>query len=75
MLKQTSLILLCAMPMLANAASCKDFRTQAAAQSWYEQAKKAGKTGWKNLDRDRDGRACDCNIGGNGKNCPNHKKK
>lgn len=53
------------------AVSCKSFKTQAQAQKYY-QAKKAG---WKKLDRDRDGYACDCNAGGNGKRCPNKKKK
>lgn len=41
--------------------SCKDFATQKAAQKWYEQRKKAGQTGWKALDRDRDGIACENN--------------
>ncbi|ERL56160.1 excalibur calcium-binding domain-containing protein [Psychrobacter aquaticus] len=57
-------------PALAKAKSCKDFKTQQEAQVYYETRKKAGQTGWKNLDRDKDGRACDCNKGGNGKSCP-----
>jgi len=52
------------------AKKCKDFKTQQAAQVFYEMQKKAGKTGWKSLDRDGDGRACDCNPGGSNRNCP-----
>lgn len=40
------------------------------AQKWYEQRKKSGQTGWKSLDRDGDGQACDCLPGGNSKKCP-----
>ena len=58
----------------ALAKTCKDFPTQAAAQKYYEAQKAAGKSGWKKLDRDNDGRACDCNVGGNGKHCPNKRK-
>lgn len=50
-----------------------DFSLQQEAQSWYEQRKKSGQTGWKSLDRDGDGKACDCLPGGNGKNCPKKK--
>lgn len=57
-------------PTWAFAAKCADFKTQQEAQNFYEKRKKAGQTGWKNLDRDGDGRACDCLPGGNGKNCP-----
>lgn len=53
---------------------CSDFKTQAAAQKFYDKAKAADTTGWKSLDRDGDGRACDCLPGGNGQNCPNPKK-
>ena len=55
------------------AKKCADFGTQHEAQSWYEQRKKSGQTGWKSLDRDGDGKACDCLSGGNGKNCPKNK--
>lgn len=57
-------------PTWVIAAKCADFKTQQEAQKFYEARKKAGQTGWKNLDRDGDGRACDCLPGGNGKNCP-----
>lgn len=52
------------------AKKCADFSTQKEAQTWYEQRKKSGQTGWKSLDRDKDGSACDCLPGGNGKKCP-----
>ena len=52
----------------ANArTTCKSFKTQQEAQKYYEQRKKLGQTGWKSLDRDGDGKACDCLPGGNGK--------
>lgn len=60
-------------PALAKAKSCKDFKTQQEAQIYHDARKKAGQTGWKSLDRDKDGRACDCNKGGNGKSCPKKK--
>lgn len=55
------------------AKKCANFSTQKEAQAWYEQRKNSGQTGWKSLDRDKDGRACDCLPGGNGKNCPKRK--
>ncbi len=42
------------------AAKCKDFNTQAEAQSYF----KAKKKGWKRLDGDKDGEACECLKGG-----------
>lgn len=57
------------------AKKCSDFKTQQEAQAYYHQLKKSGKTGWKRLDRDGDGKACDCNKGGSGKNCPKSKRK
>ncbi|WP_288776797.1 excalibur calcium-binding domain-containing protein [uncultured Psychrobacter sp.] len=51
--------------------NCKNFASHAQAQAYFN-AKKAG---YKNLDKDGDGAACDCNLGGNGKKCPKHKKK
>lgn len=56
------------------AKKCADFSTQQEAQSWYEKRRKSGQTGWKSLDRDGDGQACDCLPGGNGKKCPKKKK-
>ncbi|AXY60043.1 excalibur calcium-binding domain-containing protein [Acinetobacter sp. WCHAc010052] len=53
---------------------CADFSTQQQAQKWYEQRKNSGQTGWKSLDRDGDGQACDCLPGGNGKKCPKKRK-
>ena len=44
------------------------------AQSWYEQHKKSGQTGWKSLDRDGDGQACDCLPDGGGNKCPKKRK-
>ena len=35
----------------------------------------AKKPGYKPLDRDKDGSACDCLPGGSGKKCPTMKKK
>lgn len=55
------------------AKKCADFSSQKEAQSWYEQRKKSGQTGWKSLDRDNDGSACDCLPGGNGQKCPKKK--
>ncbi|MDV4313440.1 excalibur calcium-binding domain-containing protein [Acinetobacter indicus] len=55
------------------AKKCANFSTQKEAQAWYEQRKNSGQTGWKSLDRDKDGRACDCLPDGNGKNCPKRK--
>ena len=66
------LIFAFATPVAAK--SCKDFPTKAAAQKYYEARKASGQTGWKNLDRDGDGKACDCNAGGSQKHCPKKKK-
>lgn len=57
------------LPSLSHARiSCKSFKTQAEAQAYYK------KSGNRSLDRDGDGRACDCLPGGTGKNCPTKKK-
>lgn len=40
--------------------SCKSFSSQAEAQSYYNAKGK----GWKLLDRDKDGEACECLPGG-----------
>ena len=66
--------LMLALTASAWAKTCKDFPTQAAAQKYYEARKAAGETGWKSLDRDGDGKACDCNAGGNGNHCPKHRQ-
>ena len=62
------------MSIQVYAKKCADFSTQKEAQVWYEQRKKSGQTGWKSLDRDKDGFACDCLLGGNGKKCPKKRK-
>ncbi|MCY6411175.1 excalibur calcium-binding domain-containing protein [Acinetobacter sp. VNH17] len=66
-------MLLMLIPLSIYAKKCADFGTQKEAQTWYEQRKKADQTGWKSLDRDGDGKACDCLPGGSGKNCPKKK--
>lgn len=62
------------MSIQVYAKKCADFSTQKEAQVWYEQRKKSGQTGWKSLDRDKDGFACDCLPGGNGKKCLKKRK-
>lgn len=47
----------------AMAVSCKSFGSQAQAQQYFN----AKKSGYKKLDRDRDGIACESNRGGSGK--------
>ena len=69
-----TLIVILSTTTFAAVKKCKDFSTQQQAQKWYEERKRSGQTGWKNLDRDGDGKACDCLPGGNGKNCPTKKK-
>ena len=56
------------------AKKCADFNSQKQAQAWYEKQKNSGQSGWKSLDRDNDGQACDCLPGGNGKKFPKRKK-
>lgn len=53
----------------AMAASCKNFKTHAQAQAYFV----AKKPGYKRLDRDKDGSACDYLPGGGGKKCPRWK--
>lgn len=62
------------MSIQVYAKKCADFSSQKQAQAWYEQLKKSGQTGWKSLDRDGDGQACDCLPGGNGTKCPKKKR-
>ena len=50
-------------PSLTFAKYCKDFKTHQEAQAYFN----AKKPGYKRLDRDKDGSACDCLPGGNGK--------
>lgn len=49
-----------------QAVSCKMFADQAAAQDYMD----AQKPGWKLLDRDKDGEACECLSGGSQENKP-----
>lgn len=64
------LIVIGLLPSIALAKYCKDFKTHQEAQAYF----KAKKPGYKRLDRDGDGFACDCLPGGNGKKCPKAKK-
>lgn len=50
----------------AFAVKCADFKTHKEAQNYFN----AKKPGYKRLDRDKDGSACDCLPGGNGTHCP-----
>ena len=59
------------LPTVAFAKYCKDFKTHKEAQAYFD----AKKPGYKPLDRDKDGSACDCLPGGSGKKCPTVKKK
>lgn len=53
--------LIAALPLAAQAGiSCKAFDDQAAAQAYYA----AQKPGYKILDKDKDGEACECLPGG-----------
>lgn len=58
----------------AQGASCKSFSSQSEAQSYYD----AKKPGWKRLDADKDGEACECLPGGSKYNesvCTSWRKK
>lgn len=63
-------LLVLSIPSLTFAKYCKDFKTHQEAQAYFN----AKKPGYKRLDRDKDGSACDCLPGGNGKKCPKSKK-
>ncbi len=75
MLTATLLISTTTPAMAKQRVTCKSFKTQKQAQAYYNKRKKAGLAGWKSLDRDKDGKACDCLPGGNGKHCPKKKKR
>ena len=62
-------LLMFSLPTITFAVACKDFKTHQEAQAYFN-AKKAG---YKRLDRDKDGSACDCLPGGNGTKCPNRR--
>ena len=62
-------LLMFSFPTLTFAVACKDFKTHQEAQAYFN-AKKAG---YKRLDRDKDGSACDCLPGGSGTKCPNRR--
>ena len=63
-------LLVLSIPSLTFAKYCKDFKTHQEAQAYFN----TKKPGYKRLDRDKDGSACDCLPGGNGKKCPKSKK-
>ncbi|MBJ9373729.1 excalibur calcium-binding domain-containing protein [Acinetobacter sp. TGL-Y2] len=65
------LIFIGLLPSISFAKYCKDFKTHQEAQAYF----KAKKPGYKRLDRDGDGFACDCLPGGNGKKCPKAKNR
>ncbi len=65
-----TLVFASSIPSIAFAKYCKDFKTHQEAQAYFN----AKKPGYKRLDRDKDGSACDCLPGGNGKKCPKAKK-
>ncbi len=46
--------------LLQARTTCSQFKDHAQAQRYYE----AGKRGYKSLDRDKDGEACECLKGG-----------
>lgn len=58
----------------AKAKYCKDFPNHSAAQKYF----KSKKPGWKRLDGDKDGEACECLQGGSGygkSSCTRWRKK
>ena len=61
---------LAVLPTTSFAVSCKSFKTHAQAQAYFN----AKKPGYKRLDRDHDGSACDCLPGGPQKVCPKKRK-
>ena len=63
-------VIIFSLPSVTFAKYCKNFKTNQEAQAYFN----AKKPGYKPLDRDKDGSACDCLPGGNGKKCPKSKK-
>ena len=63
-------LLVLSIPSLTFAKYCKDFKTHQEAQAYFN----AKKPGYKRLDRDKVGSACDCLPGGTGTKCPKSKK-
>ena len=63
--------LLLSFPTLSFAVKCADFQTHQEAQTYFN----SKKPGYKRLDRDKDGSACDCLPGGSGTKCPKRKKR
>lgn len=61
------IVLILSISTTVNAAKCADFKTQAEAQAYFIKHRA------KRLDRDGDGKACDCLPGGSGKKCPKKK--
>ena len=59
-------VIFCVVGEQANARKyCRDFPNYRAALEYYQERKAVGLPGWKSLDRDRDGRPCECLPGGN----------
>lgn len=56
----TTALLFSTNAVYAKGVSCKSFNQQSAAQAYYQ----AKKPGWKKLDKDGDGEACECLPGG-----------
>jgi len=57
-----TLTLLATTSIQAKGKTCKNFKNHSAAQAYF----KAKKAGWKRLDGDKDGEACECLKGGSG---------
>ena len=68
-MKYLFIALLTCFASTAYAVKCADFKTHKEAQAYFN----AKKPGYKRLDRDKDGSACDCLPGGNGTKCPKKK--
>ena len=69
-----SIITLLTSSLQAKGKTCKNFKNQSEAQAYFN----AHKQGWKRLDGDKDGEACECLQGGSGYNkytCKRWRKK